>query len=176
VKKPSTLPVDVFRFCPRCGSSFNVQDDRSFLCAGCGLHYFINASAAVCALIIDQQDRLLLTIRGHDPGKGMLDLPGGFVNPLETAEEALRRELREELNLEIDTFAYFGSSPNRYVFSGLTYFTLDLAYVCQARDLSGLKPDDDVAGALFVPVSEVDLDTIAFESIRGIIEAYRKSR
>ena len=168
--------MDVFRFCPRCGSNFTVQDDRSFLCAGCGLHYFINANAAVCGLIIDEQDRLLLTIRGRDPGKGMLDLPGGFVNPLETAEEALKRELREELNLVIDSWRYLGSYPNRYVFSGLTYFTLDMAFVCQARDLSALKPDDDVAGALFVPVMEVDLGKIAFESIRTVIDVYRQSR
>jgi len=175
MKKTATMPMDVFRFCPRCGSNFNVQDDRSFLCAGCGLHYFINANAAVCALIIDSHDNLLLTVRAHDPGRGMLDLPGGFVNPLETAEAALRRELREEINLEIETLTYFGSYPNRYVFSGLTYFTLDLAFVCQARDLSGLKPDDDVAGVLFVPLAEVDLEKIAFESIRTIIEVFRRS-
>jgi len=127
-------------------------------------------------LIVDSRDRLLLSVRARDPAKGMLDLPGGFVDPLETAEDALRRELREELNLEIDSLCYIGSYPNRYIFSGLTYFTLDLAFVCRAGDLSRLKPGDDVAGALFVPLPEVDLEKIAFESIRTVIDAYRRSR
>jgi len=172
----STVPMDVFRFCPRCGSNFSVHDDRSFLCTGCGLHYFINANAAVCALIVDSRDRLLLSVRAHDPAKGMLDLPGGFVDPLETAEDALRRELREELNLEIDSLCYIGSYPNRYVFSGLTYFTLDLAFVCRAVELGALRPGDDVAEAFFVPLAQVDLEKIAFDSIRTIIAAYRQGR
>ncbi|MEN6472754.1 MAG: NUDIX domain-containing protein [Syntrophaceae bacterium] len=176
MKRPSTMPMDVFRFCPRCGSNFSVQDDRSFLCGGCGLHYFINANAAVCALIVDLQDRLLLTLRAQDPGRGMLDLPGGFVTPLETAEDALKRELREELNLTIDSLRYFGSYPNHYLFSGLTIFTLDLAFVCKAKDISGLKPADDVADAFFIPLAQVDLGKIAFESIRTVIDAYRRCR
>lgn len=176
MKKTSSMPMDVFRFCPRCGSNFNLQDTHSFLCAGCGLHYFINANAAVCALIIDGRDRLLLTVRAQDPAQGMLDLPGGFVDPQETAEDALRRELREELNLEIDSLCYIGSYPNRYIFSGLTYFTLDLAFVCRAVDLDVLSPGDDVADAFFIPAAQVDLEKIAFDSIRTIIDAYRDSR
>lgn len=176
MKKSSTEPMDVFRFCPRCGGEFTLAGERSFLCSECYLHYFINANAAVCALIIDSQDRLLLTIRAHDPCQGMLDLPGGFVNPLERAEDALKRELREELDLTIETLTYFGSYPNRYVFSGLTYFTLDLAYICQASDLRDLKPADDVADALFIPMQEIDLTTIAFESIRSVIADFRRNR
>jgi len=176
MKRPSTMPMDVFRFCPRCGSNFNVQDERSFLCAGCGLHYFINANASVCALIVDRQGKLLLTLRAQDPGRGMLDLPGGFVSPQETAEDALKRELREELNLEIDAPRYFGSYPNHYLYSGLTIFTLDLAFICNAKDISGLKPADDVADAFFIPIARIDLKAVAFDSIRTIIDVYRQSR
>lgn len=170
---PATYPAKVFRFCPRCGARFAFQDDHSFTCGGCGLHYYINANAAVCALIRDREGRLLLTRRAHDPGRGMLDLPGGFVDPLETAEEALRRELKEELNIIPDTMTYLGSFPNRYLFSGLTYFTLDLAFVCTVSDMRPLHPADDVADYVFIPPHQIDLDALAFESMRAIITAYR---
>lgn len=170
----ATYPANVFHLCPKCGAEFSFQADNSFRCASCGFHYYINANAAVCALILDPEKRLLLTKRAHDPCRGMLDLPGGFVDPLETAEHALRRELQEELNVAPETMRYFGSFPNRYVFSGLTYFTLDLAFVCTLSDMRPLKPADDVADVVFVPPSRIDLASLAFESMRAIITAYRR--
>lgn len=170
----ATYPAHVFRFCPKCKADFVFQDDNSFRCASCGFHYYINANAAVCALILDPEQRLLLTRRAHDPCRGMLDLPGGFVDPLETAEHALRRELQEELNVVPEAMRYFGSFPNRYVFSSLTYFTLDIAFLCTVGDMRPLKPADDVADVVFVPPALIDLASLAFESMRAIITAYRQ--
>jgi 8-oxo-dGTP pyrophosphatase MutT (NUDIX family) len=167
-----TYPINIFKFCPHCAAAFDPQADNSFKCSGCGLHYYVNANAAVCALIEDSEGRLLLTKRARDPMQGLLDLPGGFVDPLESAEEALRREIKEELDIELTEMHYMGSFPNRYVFSGLTYFTLDLAFVCAVKDLSILKPADDVASILFLHPDRIDLHEIAFESIRNIIAAY----
>jgi 8-oxo-dGTP diphosphatase len=57
----------------------------------------------VCAVgaIIFQEDRVLLIKRGHPPAEGRWSIPGGVVHLGETLEEALRREVLEELGVEI---------------------------------------------------------------------------
>jgi ADP-ribose pyrophosphatase YjhB (NUDIX family) len=166
-------PERVFRFCPRCGSGgLSTGNDRSFVCTGCGFEYYINAAAAVAALIRDHEQRLLLTRRAREPRKGSLDLPGGFVGVHETAEHALAREVMEELNLEVTGCSYFCSVPNTYPYGGITYFTLDLAFVCSVSDLSAIRTGDDADGHLFVPLSDIRLEDIGFDSIREIVDRY----
>lgn len=108
-----THPLKVLKFCPKCGSSqFEVSGDRSLQCKSCGFHLFINSSAAVAALVTDGKGKLMLVTRGVEPDYGKLDLPGGFIDPGETAEEAVKRELLEELGLKIKSLKYIGSAPN----------------------------------------------------------------
>lgn len=70
---------------------------------------------AVDCVVIDAQGALLLIERGHQPFKGCLALPGGFVEVGETVEEACRRELREETDVTADTLTLIGvySDPHR---------------------------------------------------------------
>jgi NAD+ diphosphatase len=171
------LPQHVIRFCPRCASAeFHFRQENSFACHACGFQFFMNAAAAVIALIEDDAGRLLLSRRARDPGKGMLDLPGGFVSPGETGEQALVREVKEELNLEIERCAYFCSYPNTYLYGGIVYYTLDLAYTCAVKDLSVIRADDDVEGYLFLLPGEIPLGEISFESIRNVAMSYTSFR
>ncbi len=133
------------------------------------MHFFSNACAAVCALILDSEGKLLVTRRAKDPKKGMLDLPGGFVDPFESVEEALERELREELGVAVSDAKYLCSFPNQYVYSGLTYFTIDLAFICSIDDISKIEPADDVEDIVFMAPQSINADDIAFDSIRNII-------
>jgi ADP-ribose pyrophosphatase YjhB (NUDIX family) len=173
----STYPDRIFRFCPRCGSDgLCARGDKPFVCSGCGFEYYINAAAAVVALIEDPEKRLLLTLRAREPKIGTLDLPGGFVDIHETAEHALVREVREELNLETAGLSYFGSFPNTYPYGGITYFTLDLAFICTVSDLSTIRAGDDAESYIFVPLQEIRLNEIGLDSIRKIVSAYADSR
>jgi ADP-ribose pyrophosphatase YjhB (NUDIX family) len=61
-----------------------------------------------------QQGRLLLGRRAIEPAKGRWDIPGGFVQIDESAEEAARREVREETGLEVALRSYLGSFPDTY--------------------------------------------------------------
>ena len=97
-----TDPLKVLKYCPKCGSpEFYKAGDRSLKCKDCGFHYFNNSSAAVAALVQNEEGKLMLVKRGVEPHYGKLDLPGGFVDPGETAEDAVRRELSEELGLKV---------------------------------------------------------------------------
>ena len=99
--------------------------------------------AAVVAFIEDDQRRLLALKRSFDPYAGMLDLPGGFVDPGETLETALLRETREEVGLEVTEAEYLFSAPNPYAYGGMMYTTTDAAFRCQVADLSMASADDE---------------------------------
>lgn len=168
-----THPHQVFKFCPKCGSDhFIPQNDNSLKCESCGFCFYYNAASSVAALIMDGNGRLLLTRRGLDPFKGTLDLPGGFVGADESSEEALVREIKEELGADILDFKYVKSYPNRYLYSGLTVFTNDAAFVCTLRDYEHLKPADDVCGFAWVYPQDVVLDDIGILSIRKMVDEF----
>lgn len=167
---------DVFKFCPRCGSAgFVEQGSKSFRCSDCGFHFFINSAAAVVALIFNERAEVLLTVRGVEPNKGSLDLPGGFVDPGEGIGQALCREILEELNLEVTEFSFLTSFPNEYLFSGLIVNTTDIAFVCKVKDLRNIRVDDDVADYCFEKIENVDLSKIFSPSIQNILKYYLKS-
>lgn len=163
-----------FEFCPKCGSAsfFTVNNGRSFRCEECHFQYFINSSAAVACLIFNSAGDLLLTRRAFEPNKGMLDLPGGFIEPMETAEEGAKREIKEELNLDLSDLKYLVSFPNLYPYSKMVVPTVDLAFVCKTDDLSCLNPGDDVASVEFYPPRKVNFDELCSESMRQIIRFY----
>ena len=166
-------PSEVIKFCPKCGSSqFNYEDDSSFRCESCDFHFFINSASAVAAIIENEEGEILLTIRAKEPQKGLLDLPGGFVDPGETIEEALKREVKEELNLQVTDTDYLISFPNEYVFSGYSVYTLDLAFICRVKDFDKLEANDDVAGYQFFLRDEIDFKKIGLKSIKNILKYY----
>jgi len=104
----------LFDYCPSCGSK-NMHFDgiKEFSCNVCSFTYYHNVAVGVGA-ILECGGKILLIERGKDPGKGKLDLPGGFVEPKETAEEALSREVREEIGINVGPLKYLGSYPNVY--------------------------------------------------------------
>ena len=172
----NTHPVNVLKYCPRCGSSeFIISGSRSFKCNSCSFHFFINSSAAVAALVTDNSEKLMLVKRGIEPDYGKLDLPGGFVDPGETAENAIIRELKEELGLKIKSLEYISSAPNEYVFSGFSVFTIDLAFKVMAESVDGLKPMDDILDYKFYSEEDLNYDDIAAPSIKQFVKQYFKN-
>jgi NAD+ diphosphatase len=162
-----------FRFCPQCGTeALERHSEKSVQCPACGFIFFFNAAAAVAALITDTHGRLLITRRARNPAQGTLDLPGGFVDAHETAEAALEREIREELNLEISRLRYLFSAPNIYDYAEVRYHTLDMAFACSVLDLSMLRPSDEVAEILFLQREELDANAFGLTSMREIISRF----
>ena len=169
----ATHPLKVLKYCPKCGvSEFKKFGDRSLKCGACGFHFFINSAAAVAALITDESGKLMLVTRGVEPNSGKLDLPGGFIDPMESAEDAVRRELKEELDLEVKSLNYLGSAPNEYVFSEYTVFTLDMAFLVTAKSVERLKPMDDILDYKFYSEEELDYDDIPAPSIKSFVKDY----
>lgn len=88
--------IKSYVYCPLCGSRHFSEDSfKSRRCMTCGFEMFVNPSAAVAAFITNSAGELLLTRRRSDPAKGTLDLPGGFCDMEESAEQAVMREVAE---------------------------------------------------------------------------------
>ena len=114
--------------------------------------------------------------RAIDPHKGRLDFPGGFVEHNESAEEAITRELKEELGATVKKLTYFGTFPNQYEFSGMTVFTLDSTFIVELESMSGLKAMDDVAGIEFIRLQDIKPEDIPFTSMKNTITQLQKTR
>ena len=167
----------LFTNCPTCGSSnFVHNNEKSKRCTDCGFVYYINASAAVAAFIQNDAGDLLVCKRGKEPAKGTWDLPGGFVDGDETAEEALVREIEEELDAKIIDQKYLFSLPNLYEYSGMTIPTLDLFFECKLLENNNLKPSDDVEDCFFVTLKEVNTDNFGLQSVKKAVGMYLDSR
>jgi ADP-ribose pyrophosphatase YjhB (NUDIX family) len=135
----------------------------------------MNASAAVAAFIVNKAGDLLVCRRGKEPEKGTLDLPGGFVDDNESAEQAVIREIGEELQAKVTESRYLFSLPNRYKYSGLMIPTLDMFFACKLEDITNLKPSDDVADCFFVPLNELKPELFGLESIKKAVGMFLRT-
>ncbi len=82
-----------FRFCPACGvEGGDFLLSREYHCPACGFRYFHNVATAA-GIVAKRAGKYLFVVRAAEPAKGKLGLPGGFVDPGERVEDALRREI-----------------------------------------------------------------------------------
>ena len=167
-------PKNAFNFCPFCGSgNFVWNGTNAHHCSDCSKKLYVNEVGAVIALIYNTDGDLLFTTRKFNPAKGTLDLPGGFIDLGETAEHAVVREVKEELNLDVLRLHFYGSFPNEYTYAGLTYFTIDLAFVCEVENFDNLNANDDVSAICFINPKQVNLQEIGLASVRKLVAQLR---
>jgi NAD+ diphosphatase len=97
-------------FCARCGAPTEVtQGGWQRDCGACGAHHFPRTDPVVIMLVTHGNDVLL----GRSPGwpEGMFSLLAGFVEPGETLEAAVRREVMEETGVRVGAVGYLASQP-----------------------------------------------------------------
>lgn len=168
-------PLDLFKYCPKCGSShFEEHDVKSKKCKDCGFVYYFNPSAATVAFILNEKDELLVCKRAKEPAKGTLDLSGGFIDMHETGEEGVAREVKEETGLIVTESRYLFSYPNTYLYSGFLVHTLDQFFLCKVSDDSVVQAMDDVADSFWVPVNELVPEHFGLDSIRRGVSRFKE--
>ena len=114
------------RFCGRCGTStVDHADERAKHCPACGLVAYPRISPAVI-VAVRRGDRLLLARNARRSGR-MFSILAGFVEVGETLEEAVQREVREEVGIEVRNVCYFGSQPWPFPDSLMLGFTAEHA-------------------------------------------------
>ena len=172
----NTTPSEVLKYCPGCGSNlFFPREKNVFECSFCRFRLYINAAAAVAVFIADDSDKILFTSRAKPPQKGALDVPGGFVDILETAENAAVREIKEELDMDLDAdlLQYVSSHPNIYEYKGLTYYTMDIAFLYRIKKIPDIKLSSEIEQYSVLHPDEVDTGLIGFESVKYFFKLIR---
>jgi 8-oxo-dGTP diphosphatase len=105
----------------------------------------------VGALIKDSGGRMLLIKRGHEPGAGLWSLPGGRIEPGETDQQAVVREIAEETGLAVTCGSLLGSATLPGL-AGDTVVVRDYRAVVTGGELAA---DDDAADARWVDWAEL---------------------
>ncbi len=135
-------------------------------CGGeCGFVFWDNAKPCVTALIFNQKKELLMTVRGIEPEKGKLDLPGGFLHGEELPEEGLKRELKEELGVRVKAGKYIGSAVDNYFYQGIEEKALIIGM--EAEILKGEPKANDkkeIAGVEWVDAKNLETGSLAFNN------------
>lgn len=160
-----------FQFCPKCQKPLNKNINRLIKCKYCQFNFYINPAPTNGLILENKNGEILLTKRKYPPKKGYWDIPGGFINFKETAEQSLIREIKEELGIELKNFYYFGNYFDDYFYKNINYKTLCFIFI--KKDFQGkIFPNDDVIEAKFFNKKEIDFKKIAFKSIKQVIIDY----
>jgi ADP-ribose pyrophosphatase YjhB (NUDIX family) len=163
------------RFCLQCGGRLRAVRERGKLrrrCGRCGWTFYGNPVPAAIA-VIRRGRHILLTRRAVPPFAGTWDLPGGFLEAGERPDEALRRELREELGVTVRDARLLLFETDVYGPSGVPV----LAAAYEARLSPGrLRPGDDVSEARWFAEDAIPYRAIGFPSIRRSLRAYVRRR
>jgi NAD+ diphosphatase len=135
------------RFCGTCGSPTALkQGERALQCTACGHLSYPRISPAVIVAVTRGQRILLARARRFPPG--MFSVLAGFVEPGETLEECVAREVREETGVEVKNLRYFASQPWPFPHSLMVAFTAEHA----AGEIN-IDPEEIVEAAWFSPDS-----------------------
>lgn len=178
-----------FNLCPKCGSKNIINHgNRKWVCQDCDFDLYNNVAAAVGVIIMDKFNNILLEIRAKEPRKGYLALPGGFVDFDERAEDAVLRECREEIGVEVKNARFLCSFPNTYEYKNIEYKTCDLFFTAELSDefscmedfIKSLKAEEsEVQGFKICKVETMeDIESIplAFESARKTLRFMMESK
>ena len=104
-------PLQLYKFCPKCGGKFIHRGGNHLKCQDCGYSYFVNQAPTAGVIIFDNEGRVMLVKRKFEPKKGTWQSIGGFVGLDESLEEAAMREAKEELGVTIQIEAILAVFP-----------------------------------------------------------------
>jgi ADP-ribose pyrophosphatase YjhB (NUDIX family) len=160
---------ELYKFCPQCGGRLELKtlqpkEPPRLVCTDCGFVFYLDPKLAGIA-IIPWEDGLVLARRAIDPGYGLWVAPGGFVDVGERVEEAVVREVREEVFLNVCIKRLL----NVYSYPGRT--TVIVAYVADVISGQPGGGDETLEARVFRP-AEIPWEEIAFASTRDALRDY----
>ena len=144
-----------------------IDDRMRQTCTNCGYIYYVNPAPAAAILLIEN-DKVLMVKRKFEPKVGDWTLPAGFVENDEDASAAAIREAFEETGLKVEITSLFdvlGACDDSR--------TNVVLIVYLVNQIGGtLSPGDDAIDAQFFPLDQLP-NNIAFSSHRRAIEKYK---
>ena len=152
------------RYCGRCGTpTHDKPGERAKECGRCGYVAYPRVSPAMMALVT--RGRELLLARAHRFPQGMFSALAGFVEPGETIEDCIVREVREEVGVEVANLAYFASQSWAFPHSLMIAFTAEYAGGDVRCD------DSEIAEARWFPADALPPRPPSLSIARRLIDA-----
>ncbi|BAL98079.1 MULTISPECIES: NUDIX hydrolase [Caldilinea] len=163
-----------YRYCPHCAHALEdrlVEGKLRQVCPACNFIHFPDPKVAVVALI-EQDERVLLIRRAVEPARGLWALPGGYMDAGEMPEDALRREVQEEVGISIRIAELLEIFP--MVNSGGVSLGIVLAYQAHPQEgAAELRACDDVDQARWFSVEELPA-ALAFDSTKKLLARWKR--
>lgn len=151
------------QFCGRCGArTGDKKQERAKECPRCGLISYPRISPAIIVLV--EKDDTLLLARSHRHPTGMYSVLAGFVEPGETLEATVAREIREEVGIQVKDIRYFGSQPWPFPNS------LMIAFTCKYLAGDIMLEEEEIADAGWYKVDELPLIPPEISIARRLID------
>lgn len=163
-------------YCIQCGRRLAQARERGEVvsrCRACGWTDWFNPAPTASVLIL-RRDRgrraeVLLVRRAFAPARGAWDVPGGFVDRGETGEQAARREVREELGVDVEIGPFVGAFPDIYGADRAPSFNLYFAARLRRGDAT-IRVADDASGFRWFPLDRLP-SRLAFKNNRQALRA-----
>ena len=133
------------QFCSRCSAPVDILSfERAKKCPNCGLTTYPRLAPAVIVRIDRVVDGIphILLARNHRFPPGWYSVIAGFVEPGETLEECVHREIKEEVGIDVQNIQYFGSQPWPFPHSLMIAYTADYAageFELEASEIADAK-------------------------------------
>lgn len=168
-----------FRYCPKCAGELKDQDfdgQEVPVRQNCGFKFFMNSKPTVGTIIENEKGEFLLSVRAIEPEKGKLDIIGGFLYNGELPEDGLRREMREELGIEIKIKKNLGFFIGDDPYDGdVGYKIMQTIYITEIAS-GEIKPTDDVLAVEWFTEENMPWDRLSFDSNEEILKYYFRNK
>lgn len=128
-----------YQFCPMCGEKYK---DNNYSCSRCNYILYKNPVPAVGAIILNAEKQVLMVKRAIDPHKGKWEFVGGFVEYGEDAQEALKREIGEELQISAQIGKLLLCVTDTY--GDEEKCTINLFYLAYIKENACLQLSDEI--------------------------------
>jgi ADP-ribose pyrophosphatase YjhB (NUDIX family) len=163
--------VYFFRFCPDCGNPLTQPETppqrlAAQVCATCRAIHFRNAKPCAGALVVSD-GQVLLGRRAIEPGRGMWDIPGGFLEPWEHPADGAAREVAEETGLRVRMTSLLTIVMDTYHDQ---FYTLNVYYLAEILD-GHLGAADDLAELRWFAPDALPQE-FAFAHCAGVLTAW----
>lgn len=155
-------------YCRRCGEKLSNINGHVFACDNKHV-IFHNSSPATAIILVNERREPLVAVRGIEPGKGKLHVPAGFCDDAEIFEDAIKRELEEELNLTHQDYSepvFLLSHIDQYEYKNESLPVVTAVFWATIDSSIPFKAADDLSEASYVPYDKLKLEDFQFEAVK----------
>lgn len=143
-------------YCYACGSPAHITDDLP-ICREHGVLWKLRRNAPSVSAFIVRDDRILLGRRALEPWAGCWETPGGYVNQGEQPRDAIRREVQEELGLEVVVLSLYDVFVHEWA---PKVWVQNTVFICEPNDsVVAVLPDGkETVEAKWFPLTQLPAD------------------